>query len=376
MLCDVSLTTVKYGVKILRILVDAMGGDYAPDAIVNGSIDAVKMHDGFDISLIGDRDQIERILQSRNFRSPRIEVIHAKEVITNDDVPTRAIRSKKNSSMVVGFNMLKEKKGDVFISAGSTGALLTGALFILGRLKGVDRPALGAVIPTKAGKCLLIDAGLNTTCKPVNYIQFGVFGSAYMKGLLKKENPRVGLVNMGTEAKKGTEILKQAYTMLKSTNLNFVGNIEGKDIPLGNVDVAVCDGYVGNVMLKFLEGTGSFFSGFLKGMFTKNIFSKISTLFVMQDMKAFKKMMDPSEDGGAPILGVDGIVIKSHGNSNDKTIRNVILKAFNLANSSVFDEIRNSVENMEVNIDGEKKRRERKRWNFRYRKLRPRKDFD
>jgi len=353
-----------------------MGGDNAPDAIVNGSIDAIKMQDGFDITLIGDKEQIEEILKKRNFSSKRLEVVHSKEVITNDDVPTRAIRSKKNSSMVVGFNMLKEKKGDVFLSAGNTGALLTGALFILGRLKGVDRPALGAVVPTKTGKCLLIDAGLNTVCKPINYLQFGFFGSTYMKGLFNIENPRVGLVNMGTEAKKGTEILKQAYTKLKSTNLNFVGNIEGKDIPLGNVDVAVCDGYVGNVMLKFLEGTGSFFSGLLKGMFKRNIFSKISTLFVMKDMKAFKKMLDPSEDGGAPILGIDGIVIKSHGNSNSKTIRNVILKACKLAESSVFDEIKNCVENMEVAVDGEKSQRERKRWHFRYRKLRPRKDFD
>jgi glycerol-3-phosphate acyltransferase PlsX len=363
-------------VKKLKILVDAMGGDNAPEAIVNGSIDAIRMQEGFDITLIGDGEQIDNILKERNFKSQRLEVIHAKEVITNDDIPTRAIRSKKNSSMVVGFNMLKEKKGDVFLSAGNTGALLTGALFILGRLKGVDRPALGAVIPTKAGKCLLIDAGLNTVCKPVNYVQFGIFGATYMKKLFNMENPRVGLVNMGTEAKKGTEILKQAYTLLKSTDLNFVGNIEGKDIPLGNVDVAVCDGYVGNVMLKFLEGTGSFFSGILKGMFKRNIFSKISTLFVMKDMKAFKKMMDPSEDGGAPILGVNGIVIKSHGNSNSKTIRNVILKACKLAASTVFEEIKDSVESMEVTADVEKTKRERKRWHFRYRKLRPRKDFD
>lgn len=357
----------------MRILVDAMGGDNAPDAIVKGSIDAISVQEGFDITLIGDSDQINRILKSRNFESKRLEVIHAKEVITNDDTPTRAIKSKKNSSMVVGFNMLKEKKGDVFLSAGNTGALLTGAILILGRLKGVDRPALGAVIPTKAGKCLLIDAGLNSTCKPINFAQFGIFGSQYMKGLFNKANPRVGLVNMGTEAKKGTEVIKQAYTLLKNTELNFVGNIEGKDIPLGNVDVAVCDGYVGNVLLKFLEGTGSFFGSFLKGMFKRTIFSKISTLFVMQDMKAFKKMMDPSEDGGAPILGINGLVVKSHGDSNEKTIKNVILKAYSLANSSVFEQIKASVENMEVS-DVDKK--ERKRWNFRNRKLRPRKDFD
>lgn len=361
------------GVTTLRILVDAMGGDNAPDAIVNGSIDAIKSQEGFDIALIGDLEQINRVISSRKFTSTRLSVIHAKEVITNDDMPTRAIKSKKNSSMVVGFNMLKEKSGDVFISAGNSGALLTGALLILGRLKGVDRPALGAVIPTKTGKCLIIDAGLNSTCKPINYVQFGLFGSIYLKGLLNKENPTVGLVNMGTEAKKGTEVLKQAYSLLSASKLNFIGNIEGKDIPEGKVDVAVCDGYVGNVMLKFLEGSGSFFGAYLKGMFKRTIFSKLSMLFVMKDMKDFKKMMDPSENGGSPVLGVNGLVFKSHGNSNAKTIRNVIIKAYNLAQSSVFDQIKGSLDNMEVS-DVDKK--EHKRWNFRRRKLRPKKDFE
>lgn len=357
----------------MKILVDAMGGDNAPDAIVNGSIDAVKTQEGFDITLIGDSEKINTILESRKFKNQRIEVIHAQEVITNDDIPTRAIKSKKNSSMVVGFNMLKEKKGDVLLSAGSTGALLTGALFILGRLKGIDRPALGVMVPSKSGKSLIIDGGLNTTCKPINYLQFGIMGSIYIKGLTKKDNPKVGLVNMGTEAKKGTEVLKQAYTMLSSSDLNFIGNIEGKDIPEGNVDVAVCDGYIGNVMLKFLEGTGKFFGTFLKSMFKRTIFSKLSMLFVMKDMLDFKKMMDPSEDAGAPILGVNGLVVKSHGNSNDKAIKNVIIKAYNLATSSVFEQIKEKVEKMEVS---DVERKERKRWNFRNRKLRPRKDFD
>jgi len=357
----------------LRILVDAMGGDNAPGAIVNGSIDAIKTQEGFEVVLIGDVERINAILTERKFSSPRLQVIHAQEIITNEDLPTKAIKSKKNSSMVVGFNMLKEKKGDVFMSAGNSGALLTGALLILGRLKGVDRPALGAVIPTKKGKCLIIDAGLNSVCKPVNYVQFGIFGTAYMKGLLNMENPTVGLVNMGTEAKKGTEVLKQAYTMLSESKLNFIGNIEGKDVMLGNVQVAVCDGYVGNVMLKFLEGAGSFFGAFLKGMFKRTIFSKLSMLFVAKDMLAFKKMLDPSVEGGAPILGVNGLVIKSHGNSDGKTIKNVIIKSYNLANSSAFEQIKDSISSMEVK-DVEK--RERKRWNFRRGKLRTKKNTD
>lgn len=332
----------------MRILVDAMGGDNAPDAIVNGCIDAVKSQNGFDVVLIGDNEQIVKILDSRKFSSPRIEVIHAQEIITNEDIPTRAIRSKKKSSMVVGFNMLKQKEGDVLISAGNTGALLTGALLILGRLKGVERPALGAVIPTKKGKALLIDAGLNSTCKPINYLQFGVFGSVYLNALYGIENPTVGLINMGTEAKKGTEVLKNAYSLLSKSNLNFIGNVEGRDVPEGNVDVAVCDGYMGNVLLKFLEGAGSFFMAFLKGMFKKTIFSKLSLLFVMKDMKEFKRHFDAEEDGGAPILGVNGIVMKSHGNSNAKTIKNVVLKAHKLVQNSVFEKIQYSLNNLEA----------------------------
>jgi glycerol-3-phosphate acyltransferase PlsX len=336
----------------LRILVDAMGGDNAPEAIVNGCIDAIKCQEGFDILLIGDNDQINKVLRKRKFSSQRMEVVHAQEIITNEDLPTRAIRRKKKSSMVVGFNLLKEKKGDVFISAGNSGALLTGALFILGRLKGVDRPALAAVIPTKKGKALLIDAGLNSTCKPINYIQFGVFGSIYMKELFNIDKPKIGLINMGTEAKKGSEVLRSAYELLSKSKLNFVGNIEGKDVPDGVVDVAVCDGYIGNVLLKFFEGAGSFFYTFLKGMFKRTIFSKLSLLFVMKDMKEFKKRMDPEEDGGAPILGVNGFVVKSHGNSNARTIKNVIIKAYNLAKNQVFEKIKNSLENLEAESIG------------------------
>jgi glycerol-3-phosphate acyltransferase PlsX len=350
-----------------------MGGDKAPEEIVNGCIDAVNKSEGFEVLLLGDGDKVGKILKERKYDSHRIGIRHTTEVITGNDIPTKAIKSKKDSSLVVGFKMLKEKQGDVLISAGNTGALLTGALLILGRMKGVDRPALAAMIPTKGGKCLLIDAGLNSSCKPLNYVQFGIFGSIYMKEFFKRENPKVGLVNMGTAAKKGTEVVKQAYALLSSTDLNFIGNIEGKDIPEGNVDVAVCDGYIGNVILKFLEGTGKFFGAYLKGMFKRTIFSKLSVLFVMKDMMAFKKMMDPSEDGGAPILGVNGIVVKSHGNSDAKTIKNVIVKAYNLASSSVFEQIKERVEKMEV-TDVEK--REHKRWNFRNRKFHTRKNSD
>jgi phosphate acyltransferase len=353
---SINIVRLKYILKSgevkLRILVDAMGGNKAPKEIVNGCIDAVTQLKGFDILLIGDSKQIYKIIEKRRFNNKRIQVIHTKEVITNDDMPSRAIRRKKNSSIVVGFNMLKRGQGDVFLSAGSTGALLSGALLILGRLKGVDRPALGAIVPTQSGKALLIDAGLNSSCRPINYLQFGILGDIYMKNLYNIKNPSVGLLNVGSEPKKGTEIIKQAYTKLSKSELNFIGNIEGKDLPEGKVDIAVCDGFVGNILLKFLEGTGSYIFSALKGIYKRSIFSKLSALIVSKDMREFKNQLDTDENGGAPVLGVNGIVIKSHGSSNAKTIKFVIKRAYDFAKSSIMTEIKQKFDEMEVdNID-------------------------
>jgi glycerol-3-phosphate acyltransferase PlsX len=335
-------------VKNLIILVDAMGGDNAPDAIVNGCIDAINEQDGFDILLIGDSVKIDKILKQRRFSNPRLKINHTDEVITGHDMPTRAIRSKKNSSMVIGFNLLKEKKGDVFLSAGNSGALLAGALLLIGRLKGVDRPALGAIIPTKTGRTLLIDAGLNSVCKPINLLQFGTFGSVYMKEMFGLEQPRIGLVNIGSEDSKGNDAVRQAFSMLSESNLNFVGNIEGNDVIQGKVDVVVCDGFVGNVMLKLLEGAASFMFGAIKEMYTKSVMAKLSALAIKKDLKIFASKLDSDENGGAPILGVDGLVFKSHGSSNTKTIKNVVLKAFKIANTSMMDKLRSQFINMEV----------------------------
>lgn len=333
----------------MLILVDAMGGDNAPEAIVNGCIDAIIEENGFSILLIGDSERIKKIIDDRKFSSPRLEIKHTTEVITGEDSPTKAIRSKKDSSMVVGFNLLKENKGDVFVSAGNSGALMAGALFIIGRIKGVDRPSLPAIIPTKTGKALLIDAGLNTVCKPINFLQFGIMGSIYMRELFGIKKPKVGLINVGSEETKGNDNIKQAFSLLSSSNINFIGNAEGKDIPIGNVDVAVCDGFVGNVVLKFLEGCGSFFVSALKGIFKKNTLSKLSALIVKKQLKEFMVQLDPDENGGAPILGVNGLVIKSHGSSNAKTIKNVIIKrAYSLAKTNILEQIREEFKNMEV----------------------------
>ncbi len=332
----------------MRILIDAMGGDNAPHEIVKGSVDALREGEGYSLILIGDKPRIESLLPSRKLDYSRIEIVHTTEVITSDDIPVKAIRSKKDSSMVVAYNMLKNKSGDVMLSAGNTGAMMAGALFILGRIDGVDRPALAPVMPTKNGGAMLIDAGLNTVCKPINYVQFAKIGSIYMKEAFKIENPKVGLLNVGTEQRKGNEIIKQAYSMLSAADINFIGNIEGSDLPAGNVDVAVCDGFVGNVLLKFLEGVGPFIFTNLNEVYSKNIISKLSYLAVKDKLRRFKKKLDPVEYGATPILGVEGLVFKGHGNSKSKAIKNAIVKACKFARTTVIEQIREEFKNLEV----------------------------
>lgn len=333
---------------LLIILVDAMGGDNAPQDIVNGCIEAVNETDGFEILLIGDKDRIEEILKVKKFSNSRIKVHHASEVISSEDIPTKAIKSKKDSSMVVGFDLLKEKKGDIFVSCGNSGALMTGSLLILGRIKGVDRPAFPAIIPSKNGRCLLIDAGLNTLCKPINYQQFGVMGSIFMKEIFNIEKPRVGLMNVGTEEGKGNDIIKQAYSLLEESDINFIGNIEGNDLFKGKVDVAVTDGFVGNVALKSIEGAGTFLLSMIKSTFLKNMKTKLGAMLLKKDMSDVRKMLDPDENGGALIIGVNGLVVKSHGNSNAKTIKNVILKANIWGKTKIVDKIACEFSNMEA----------------------------
>jgi len=332
----------------LNILVDAMGGDNAPQDIVNGCVEAVRQVSGFDVVLIGDKKRIEEILGDENSSNPRIKIHHASEVISYEDSPTKAIKNKKDSSMVVGFGLLKEKKGDVFISCGNSGALMTGALLKIGRIKGVDRPAFPAIIPTKAGSSVLLDVGLNTVCKPVNYQQFGIMGSIFMKEMYNIEKPKVGLLNVGSEEGKGNGIIKQSYSLLEESDVNFIGNVEGNDIFKGKADVIVCDGFVGNVALKTIEGAGTFMMSMIKGMLLKNLKTKLGAMLLKKDLKEFKKVLDADEQGGAMIIGVNGFVLKSHGNSNVKTIKNVILKANILGKTKIIEKISKEFSNTEV----------------------------
>lgn len=330
------------------VLVDAMGGDNAPYAIVKGCVEAINERGGFSVVLIGDEPEIRKILSSEQYDPGRITIRHTTQVITNDDVPTKAIRAKSDSSLTVGFKMLKEGKGDVFLSAGNSGALLVGSITILKRIGGIDRPCLGSVIPTKGGRMILVDSGLNMSCKAERYEQFAYLGAAYMKALFKTEEPRIGLVNIGSEDEKGPEIIKEANEMLRASSLNYIGYLEGKDLFEGRADVVVTDGFTGNVILKLIEGTSKYMFTEIKKLLFKNLRTKIGALFLKDGLNEFKKTLDPDINGGAPILGVDGLVLKSHGSSNAKTIRYVVLKACDLAESSFLEDIKSTFQEMRI----------------------------
>ena len=270
---------------------------------------------------VGIESEIQKVLQKHHYPSERIKITHASQVISNEDKPTDAIRNKKDSSLVVGLTKIKQNLGHVFISAGSTGALLAGTLLVAGRIKGVLRPALAPIVPSLTGGTMIVDAGMNTLCRPANYVQFAVMGSVFMQHMFHKENPRVGLVNVGTEEEKGNDTLKEALPLLKNCGINFIGNIEGRDIAEGKVDVAVCDGFTGNAMLKMMEGTGKFFMHHIKKIYNSDLFTKISALLVKAHLKKLKDTVDPETIGGTPILGANGLIYKCHGNSKAKAIR-------------------------------------------------------
>lgn len=323
----------------MKIIIDAMGGDHAPEEIVKGAVAALGEYD-VEIVLVGDENRIKSLLADVKANMEKIEVIHATEIITNDDHPAQAIRKKKDSSMVVGMRMLKEGKGDAFISAGNTGALLAGGLFVVGRIKGVDRPGLAPIIPGRNKPFLLMDSGANAECKTQNILQFAVMGEVYMKKVMKREAPSIGLVNIGAEEEKGTEFVKECFKLLKDSNLNFKGNIEGRDIPDGNIDVVVCDGFTGNIVLKVFEGVAQTIFDILKEEIMSSTRSKIGGLLLKPVFGRFKKKFDYTEHGGAILLGVNAPVIKAHGSSNAKAVKNAIRQAILCLEGGVVESIR------------------------------------
>lgn len=328
----------------MRIILDGMGGDNAPGEIVKGAVEASKLIED-EIVIVGDGDKIEFQLKKYKYSDEKISVKHASEVIENDDAPVRAVRRKKDSSMVVGLNMVKSGEGDLFISAGNTGALMAGALFNLGRIQGIDRPAIASIYPILGTKkpSLLVDAGANSECKPSNLLEFAMMGSIYMEKVLGRENPKIGLVNLGVEETKGSTLTKAAFGLLEKSHLNFSGNIEAREVPLGGADVVVCDGFVGNVILKLTEGLAINIVNLLKKKFTENARAKMGAVLLSKKLRSLKEEFDYTEYGGAPILGVKGPVVKMHGSSNANAVKNSILKVIPFAEENVVGIISESV---------------------------------
>ena len=300
----------------MRIFVDAMGGDYAPQAPVEGAVEALRRYPNIEITLAGDLEQVEPLLKDCDDVRGRITLLHAPEVITNHESPVMGVRTKKNSATVQGMLQLKEKQADGFVSAGSTGAVLAGGMFRLGRIEGVERPALAPLLPNGKGYFLLIDCGANVDCKPEYLQQFGVMGDAYMKGVMGLEKPRVGLINIGAESEKGNALVKAVYPMMEQASYHFIGNVEARDITGDQADVLVCDGFSGNLILKFMEGVSGTLMGMIKKELMADTRSKIGALISKPAFKRVKKAMDYTEVGGAPLLGVQGAVVKAHGSSN------------------------------------------------------------
>lgn len=329
----------------MNIVIDAFGGDNAPLEVIKGAIDAQKDFK-IDITLVGDENRIKKCAADNSLDISALKIKHADSVIEVCEEPTAVIKSKKDCSMAVGMQMLADGEGDAFVSAGSTGALVVGATFIVKRLKGIKRPALATILPTATTPTMLLDSGANADCRPEMLVQFGIMGTAYMNKILGVKSPRVGLANIGSEESKGRELELETYKQLKTAPLNFTGNIEARQIPLGDCDVVVTDGFSGNLLLKLYEGMAKFFSGELKTLLTKDFKSKMAALLVMSNVKEFKKKVDYSEYGGAPLLGTAKPVIKAHGSSNAKAFYNAIRQAKQFTETKVIDEITTALDSM------------------------------
>jgi len=332
----------------LKVIVDAMGGDNAPGAIIEGCVLGLKDHPDMHITLTGSEEVIRAELAGYDHDASRINVVNTTEVIDMAEPAVEAIRKKKDSSMVVGLNLLKQGEGSVFITAGSTGAAISGATLIVRRLKNVKRPALAPMLPTRTGRALLIDCGANAEVRASFLAQFALMGSIYMEKVEGIKNPRVGLVNNGTEAEKGTDLTKQAYKLIEKMPVNFCGNAEGRDIVSGEFDVIVTDGFTGNVILKHTEGLAGTLMHMLKKELKSSLRTKIGAALAMPAFKNFKKSMDYTEYGGALLLGVNGGVVKAHGSSNAKAIRSTLRQAAEFIGGDVVGMIKKEIQKISL----------------------------
>ena len=331
----------------MKILLDAMGGDNAPDANIKGAVNAINKVKA-EVVLIGKEDVIRNKIKEFYGKeleeiSDRLKIKNATETIEMEDTPTLAIKHKKDSSMVVGFNMVKKEEGDVFISAGNSGALLAGATLLVGRIKGIDRPALAGILPSYKSQLLLMDCGSNTNCKPINLLQFAQMSSIYLKNTYGIENPKIGLLNIGTEETKGNELVKESYKLLKEKseelNINFVGNVEGRDAFSGKIDAIVADGFTGNVFLKTTEGLGKLVKRSLTESMTKNLLAKVLAVPSLPAIKRFSKTMDYKSYGGALFLGVKKPVVKAHGSSDELLFEYKIIQAEKFVQNKAVDKM-------------------------------------
>ena len=335
----------------MKIAVDAMGGDHAPGAIVEGAVLAAR-EDGTEIILTGDEARIKAELEKfKDHSSLPIRVEHAEQVVEMDEAPAKVLRNKKKSSMKIGVDLVKAGEAGAFVSAGNTGAVLAYCTIILRPLKGVDRPAIAIQLPTLTGTSILLDAGANVDCKTTQLFQFGIMGHVFAKYILEKENPTVGLLSIGEEDSKGNEITKEVFQMLKSSHINFMGNLEGKEVYRGNADVIVCDGFTGNIALKISESLAEMIGTNLKNIFMTNWASKLGYFFLKPHLAEFKKKVDHSETGGAPLLGINGVCIIAHGSSSPKAIKNAIKRAKELIEKKINQHIQDDIE---LNLDERK----------------------
>lgn len=325
----------------IRIAVDAMGGDYAPTEVVHGAVDAIKEHSNITVILVGDSDAIKKELAQYEYHQEQIEIVHTTEVITCEEAPVEAIRKKKDSSLIVALKMVKTGEADAVISAGSTGAVLVGGQVIAGKIRGIKRAPLATVIPTLKGVSLLIDCGANVDARADHLVQFAQMGSIYMESVIGIKNPKVSLVNIGAEEAKGNALVKEVYPRLKELDtINFVGNIEPRDIFSGETNVVLCEAFVGNVILKLAEGLSGTLIGAIKDGMMSSTRTKIGGLLVKPALKDTLKMFDASEYGGAPLLGLNGLVVKMHGNSKAKEVRIAIGQCVTFMEQGINNKIR------------------------------------
>lgn len=335
----------------MRIGVDVMGGDNAPEKIIEGAIKALPDIDG-QIILVGATQIIKEELKKYDYNSDKLEITAAPQVIEMGETPAKAVRQKKDSSVVVGANLVKENEVDALVSAGSTGAAMAAGLLRIGRIKGVKRPAIAAIVPTLKGETLILDVGANVDSQPGNLVQYALMGEIYAEEILHKPQAKVGLLSVGEEEEKGNELTKETYKLLENIDINFIGNIEGRDIFSTTCDVVVCDGFTGNIVLKTSEGLASTVFEMLKTELDKNLVNKLGAFLMKSGLKNLKKKMDYTEYGGAPLLGIDGVVIISHGSSGSKAIKNAINVAQEAVEKEVLHQIKENINERTGEVDG------------------------